>query len=124
MENHQPVVTLKPSDEVTASVNRVVEITDSKGRIIKLKKPGVLTQYRIVEALGDASKNSMYMAMVLPLLYVASIDDMTINMPRTKLEVESLIQSLDHDGVDAVMEGVTTNFMPRDPDADKAAIKN
>jgi hypothetical protein len=117
-------VASKPSDVIIADVNRVVEITDAKGRAIKLRKPGVLTQYRIVEALGEASKNSMYMAMVMPLLFVMSIDGEAVVMPRTKLEVEGLIQRLDHEGVDAVMAAVAENYMPRDLDADKAAIKN
>jgi hypothetical protein len=124
-QRHQPEVNVRPSDAVLADVNRVVEVTDRKGRVIKLKKPAVLVQYRIVEAVGpETAKNSVYMAMALPLLYVVAIDDKQIIMPRTKLELESLIQSLDEEGIDAVMTGVTENFAPRDPGADKAAIKN
>jgi hypothetical protein len=64
------------------------------------------------------------MAMVLPLLFVAGINDDRLTALSTKREVEALIQRLDDDGVAAVMEGVQKHWGPQDPEADKAALKN
>lgn len=100
-----------------------VSVTDAKGRIIKLKKPAILAQFRIVEALGDAAKNPVYVGMVLPVIYVAAIDDEPVDFPLTKLEVEAIIQRLDDDGFDAVAKGIEANFGAKDSEAEKALVK-
>lgn len=111
-----------PSQEVLAP-KLEIDVTDSRGRIIKLKKPGVLAQYRLIEILGDSAKNEVYMGMVLPLIYVTSIDGDAVHQPASKPQVEALIQQLDEDGIAAVMVGVQENFGQQDPEADKAALK-
>jgi len=116
-------ITLKPSQEIVAQVNAETTITDSAGRIIKIKKPGVLTQYRLIEALGDSAQNQTYMGMVLPLIYVVSIDGLAVNPPKTKMQVEALIQQLDEAGIEAVMKCVQETFGKNDPEKDAADLK-
>lgn len=116
-------VTLKPSEEAVQKAVAEFIVTDSAGRAIKLKKPGVLAQFRLVEVLGESAKNQVYMGMVLPLIYVTAIDELPVFQPTSKLEVEALIQQLDEHGVDAVMQGVQAHFGAVDPEADKAALK-
>ncbi len=113
-----------PSEELIAKAAKEVTITDSAGRIIKLKKPGVLAQYRLVEVLGESAKNEVYMGMTMPLIFVSEIDGVSVPQPSTKREVEALIQRLDEHGIAAVMEGVQQNFGTPAPEADKAALKN
>jgi hypothetical protein len=114
---------LTPSAELLKAAKAEATITDSKGRAIVLKKPGVLAQYRLVEALGKTASNEVYMGMVLPLIYIASIDGEPVSATN-KLQIEALIQRLDEDGIQAVMKGVQDNFGAPDPGADKAALKN
>lgn len=116
-------LTLTPSEQVVAKAAAEITVTDTAGRTIKLKKPGVLAQFRLVEVMGETAKNQVYMGMVLPLIYVISIDGDPVFQPTSKLQVEALIQLLDEHGVDAVMEGVNANFGAVDPEADKAALK-
>lgn len=116
-------VTLKPSQEVLAKANEETQVTDSAGRVIKIKKPGVLAQYRLIEALGDSAQNQTYMAMVLPLIYVTAIDDLAVHQPKTKLQVEALIQQLDEHGIEAVMRQVQEAYGKADPEQDKAELK-
>lgn len=114
-----------PTAQVIAKANAESSVTDSTGRVIKIKKPGVLAQYRLVEIVGaDAAKNEVYMSMVLPLIYVSEIDDKPLPQPRSKVEVDALIQRLDEAGIEAVMKGVQDAFGNADPEADKAALKN
>lgn len=113
-----------PSDQVVAKATAETVITDGRGRSIRLKKPGVLAQFRLIEVLGDTAKNEVYMAMVLPLLFVTEIDGETIFQPSRKSEVEALIQRLDEDGIGAVQAAVMKNFGGSNPDADRAALKN
>lgn len=114
-----------PTEQIIAKANAEVSVTDDSGRVITLKKPGVLAQYRLVEVVGaEAAKNEVYMGMVLPLIFVSMIDGNTLQQPRTKGEVDALIQRLDESGIAAVMKGVQDNFGNADPEADKAALKN
>jgi hypothetical protein len=113
-----------PSAQLIAKAIAEAVITDDRGRSIKLKKPGVLAQYRLIEILGETAKNQVYMGMVLPLIFVAEIDGEPVFQPSSKREVEALIQRLDEDGIAAVMAGVNAHFGASDPEADKAALKN
>lgn len=117
-------VTLSPSEELIAKASAEQVVEDSTGRIITLRKPGVLAQYRLVEMLGETAKNQVYMGMVLPLLYVSAINDDKLPALSTKREVEALIQRLDEAGIEAVMKGVQEHFGAPDPEADKVALKN
>lgn len=114
---------LTPSQQILAKAAESFTITDSKGRGIVLKKPGVLAQFRLVEALGDTASNQVYMRMVLPLIYVTEIDGQHATAPTKKIEIEALIQRLDEHGIAAVMDGVSQHFGESDPEADKTAIK-
>lgn len=116
-------VTLNPSEQLIEKAQAETSVVDARGRTIKLKKPGVLAQFRLIEALGDTAKNEVYMAMVLPLIFVTSIDDQAVYQPGSKREVEALIQQLDEDGIAAVMQGVQDNFGKNDPEEDKANLK-
>lgn len=122
-------VTINPSTPAQQAVAKAVAsvvVVDGGGRSIALRKPGVLAQYRFVEAVGAAAAgNETYMGMAMPLIYVAEIDGDPVAPPTRKSEVEALIQRLDEDGINAVMEGIKEHFGgPRDPEADKAALKN
>lgn len=123
MGNVKVTLNPTPSQEAVAKATAEAVVTDGRGRAIKLKKPGVLAQFRLIEVLGDTAKNEVYMAMVLPLIFVTEIDGETIFPPARKSEVEALIQRLDEDGISAVQAGVMANFGQSDPEADRATLK-
>jgi hypothetical protein len=116
---HPKVTINRPSGEVLKTANVEVSITDAKGRVITLRKPGVLAQYRLVEMIGESAKNEVYMGMTLPLLFVSTIDGNLTSIIK-KSELEALIQQLDEEGIKSVMEGVQEYFgaLP-DPAADR-----
>lgn len=113
-----------PSEQVVAKAIEQVDITDSNGRTITLKRPGVLAQFRLVEMLGDSASNTAYVGMVLPLIYVTAIDGDPVSRITTKIGLEGLIQRLDEEGVVAVAQGVQEHFGKQDPEKDAAALKN
>jgi hypothetical protein len=120
----EPKVTLKkPSEEAIEKAAAEVTVTDARGRVFTLRKPGVLAQFRLVEALGDTAKNQTYMGMVLPVIFVAAIDGEPVMTPSSKLQVEALIQRLDEDGLSVIGAAVASNFGNSDPDADRATLK-
>lgn len=116
-------VTLNPSEEIIQAAHAEITVLDARHRAIRLKKPGVLAQYRLIELLGESAKNEVYMGMVLPLIFVTAINDAPVYLPTSKIQVEALIQQLDEEGIAAVMQGVQDHFGKTDPEGDKAALK-
>lgn len=113
---------MKPSEQAVAKAAAAYQITDARGRVITLKKPPVLNQFRLIEMLGDTASNTAYVSMVLPLIFVAEIDGEP-PVVSTKLQLEALIQRLDQDGINAILKGVQENFGQTDPEADREALK-
>jgi len=104
-------VTITPSQEIVAKAATEVDVTDERGRTLTLKKPGLLAQFRITEAMGpEAAENNAYRAMCMPLLWVVAIDGDRINPPSTKAEIEALIQRVEGDGFVAIQEGIGKHF--------------
>jgi hypothetical protein len=112
-----------PTEQVLAKALETVSVPDSRGRMITLRKPGILAQYRLVEVAGDSASNETYMRMILPLIYVTEIDGDPITQPVNKKQLEALIQRLDEHGIEAVNIGAVKNWGAPNPDADKAEIK-
>ncbi|MDB6104042.1 MAG: hypothetical protein JWO52_4041 [Gammaproteobacteria bacterium] len=113
-----------PSQQAVAAASETHTVTDSKGRRIVLKKPGVLKQFRLVEALGEVAENRVYMRMALPLLYVTDIDGEAVVSIMKKSELEALIQRLGDEGLETVMKAMDEHYgTMSDPEADKAALK-
>lgn len=120
----EPKITLKkPSEEAIAKAVAEVAVTDARGRVLLLKKPGVLAQFRLVEALGETAKNETYVGMVLPVIFVSAIDGDPIMPMASKREIEALIQRLDDDGITAVGRAVQEHFGRQDPEAERSALK-
>jgi len=107
--NVQMQVVDAPASQAPA-VPKDVTVTDGRGRVIGIKKPPFLAQFRLTEALGQSANNDAYMNMVFPVLYVSSVDGDPVATPTTKLQVEAILQRLDEDGYAAVFEGITTHF--------------
>lgn len=87
-----------------------ITVTDARGRVIGIKKPPFLAQFRLTEGLGQAASNDAYMNMIAPVLYVASINGDPVATPTTKLQVEAILQRLDEDGYAAVFKGMMEHF--------------
>lgn len=112
-----------PTAHLIAQAAASVQVTDSKGRVISIRKPGILAQYRIVEVMGKSADIETYRGMVTPLIYITAIDDDPIAQPTNKLQLEALIQRTGDEGLEAVIKGIVQNFGEQDAEADKAAIK-
>lgn len=92
------------------------------GKRITLSRPGVLAQFRLVKMLGQAAQNQAYVQMVMPLLYVAEIDDadgqgpQSLVFPNSERELEALIARLDEEGVAQVGMAVLKYYSGIVPD--------
>ena len=93
-----------------AAQENILTITAENGKIIGVKYPGPLAQYRFVEALGDASANRVYLGMMLPLIYLHSIDGVVTPLPSSKLQAEGLIERLGEEGIIALSQWINDNL--------------
>lgn len=83
----------------------IVDVAD--GRKLTLTYPGPLAQYELVLALGnEASENTRFVQMCLPLIYLSAIDETPVMLPTSLLQVKALIGRLGHKGLAALTKGV------------------
>jgi hypothetical protein len=115
--------TQTPTEQLIARATQEAEVVDANGRKIVLRKPGALAQFRLAEAVGNSSTNQGYMAMVMPLIFVASIDGIIVPPLEQKKHVEALIVRLDDEGVAAVHKGVYEHFGESTAEADREELK-
>lgn len=108
MAAEQPLQT--PSQSVVAQSTNEVSVSDSAGRTIVLRKPNPLTKLRFIDAMGESSANRLWAGTVWPLMYVVSIDGLTVPAPAQKAQIEALYQRLDEHGYEAVEKAHSEHF--------------
>ncbi len=109
-----------PSQSIVKASKELVYVTDSKGRKLGLRRLEFLEEFKIMEAVGsETAANTTYVGMLNPLLYLADIDGIPVEIPRTKLQVDGLIQRAGREGFIAVVEGITKYFA-----GDNAALED
>jgi hypothetical protein len=114
----------RPTGPGIPASSGLVYVTDSRGRKLGLRQLPFLEEFRIVEALGsELSANTTYMNMLNPLLYLAEVDGVAIEVPSTKLAAEALIQLAGREGFLAIMDGIVKYFAI-DQKAIEQKIKN
>jgi hypothetical protein len=100
-----------PSQAVIKDANRIVYVTDARGRKIGLRQPKFSDEFRIVAVVGaDLAQNQVYMAMLNPLLFIAEIDGDVQPFPTTKIAVEALINTAGREGFLAAANGIAEHF--------------
>lgn len=113
-----------PSQQLIAKADSAVVIETPNGFSVTLRKPGVLSQFRLVKMLGDSAKNTTYVSMILPVTFVSHVNGLAVSM-NSEREIEALISRLDEDGIASVMQGVAEHFGSQaDAESVKAEVKN
>ncbi len=89
----------------------VVTVKDRKGRELKIRRLTALDRLRLFEALGPKlAENVMYVSYALSAACVVSIDGVAQGVPASKLQLETLIQRLDNDGLEAATAAHREHF--------------
>lgn len=118
------IIESTPSEQLIAQAQETHQVIDSKGRVITLKEPGVLQEFKFVELVGgEAAMNPVWMNMTMPLIYVSAIDESPVFQPVSRLQIDGLIERLGRHGVDAVQKGVTANWSKKDPKKEIEEVK-
>lgn len=78
-------------------------VIDKSGRVLELRRFGVLEQLRLFKSLGaELSENRAYMGMARIASSVAMIDNIPIIFPVNEAAIESILERLGEDGVEAI----------------------
>jgi hypothetical protein len=116
-----------PSAQIVAAAKRVIAITDALGRAIEIKRPGPLEKLDFAKAAGSGSGgevNQLYLAEIMHLQFVKSIDGTAVIVPKTEGELRALYSRLDEEGNDAVRTAVFEHFMASATGNAEADLKN
>lgn len=125
------------SQELMRKAIQPTVIPLSDGRKLHVRKPHILADWRLVEAVGpELAMNDRYMQMCQPLKYLGQIEDPETGTRsvafESKLQIEGLITELGEEGLDALLMWYVINiqapmnaaFDAARRDAEKAALKN
>ncbi len=81
----------------------VKSVTDKAGRVLGLRRVGVLEQLRLFKALGpELSENRAYMGLARVAAAVAMVDGVPLPFPAHEAAIEAALERLGEDGVEAV----------------------
>ena len=87
-----------PSEAVIRKSSARIEVVDSEGRRIGLRKPRPLETLDFTRAAGGERMNLLYLYEVAHLKYVADIDGDHVSVPATELQLRALYQRLGDEG--------------------------
>jgi hypothetical protein len=100
-----------PSEEVVGDANRIVRVTDARGRSIGIRKLNMSVRRRVLKALSDEmARKQQYLGLVMLAACVADIDGDDIYLPSTEAQFDALIDRLEDDGFEAVGLGISEHF--------------
>ncbi len=118
-----PQTAPQPAGQVVAQAATEVQVPDTRGRVITMRKPNPITRLRFIDAMGESSSNRLWAANVWPLMYVAAIDGQPLPTPSNKSQIEALYQRLDEDGLEVVLAAHEAHFNTEGADVNEDLAK-
>ncbi|MDE2024862.1 MAG: hypothetical protein KGJ07_00035 [Patescibacteria group bacterium] len=94
----------KPSEKLMKNPIDGLEVTDSLGRVLRLRKPDILDHYDLFSAIGEDTRNPACIMMATKVLYVATIDNQVVECPKSLKEFRATLKRIGEEGIFAVDE--------------------
>lgn len=83
-------------------------VRDKAGRLIELRRLGVVEQLRLFKILGpELSENRAYVGLARVAASVAAVDGVPVLFPAGESGIEAVLERLGEDGVEAVAVAMT-----------------
>ncbi|QEL14788.1 hypothetical protein [Limnoglobus roseus] len=123
---HKDAPSETPSESIIKAANKATVVKDALGRTIGVKKMLLLDRMRMFEVIGpENSVNQAYAGFAALAYSVTSIDGDPVARPSNKIQLESLLQRLGDEGIDAVADHFEKEAKAAKEEADaNATIKN
>ena len=91
-----------PSEKVTENPIDNLEVTDSLGRVFRLRKPDILDTYDLFSAIGEDTKNPACLMMAMKCLYVATIDGHVVECPKSYAQFRATLKRVGDEGISTI----------------------
>lgn len=119
------IVSETPTEQIIAQASEEITVTDPRGRAIKLGKPNVLSQLRLIDLVGaETAGNVPYMQIVSPLIFIKEIDGDRVFQPLNKLQLEAIVEKVGEDCLSFIMVEVGKKWGQKPgEEASKEAVK-
>ena len=112
-----------PSQSIVKAAAFPQTVTDTQGRSLSVKKLGALDRLKMFEVVGpDNSRNEAYLGYAALAFHVTAIDGEPVGRPANRIQLESLVQRLGDDGLEAIGLALQDALKPARDDGD--AVKN
>lgn len=96
-------LSVTPSQRVIFEASREVDVTDSGGRVLRVRRPGALDRLRLFKAVGPGlASNERYVGYAMLAMCVSSIDGIPQPAPTNEGQLEALVQRLGDPGMVAI----------------------
>ena len=113
--NNEVTAVATPSQQIIDDANRVVKVTDARGRVIEIKRMKMSIRRRVFKVLSSENgSKEQYLGLALLAACVVSIDDVSVPFPASELQMDALIDRLDDVGFASVVKGIQQNFRQED----------
>lgn len=91
-----------PSSRLIAAAQSAMEVTDSQGHRLALRRLTALDKLRLFKAAGpELAHNQPWLGMAVLAASVSAIDDVPVPQPATEAQIESLVSRLGDHGLAA-----------------------
>ena len=101
---------MSASEKIIEKSLKSVEVTDSLGRKIVLRKPSRWEFMEFLGLIGAKAGNSVYLGWALPVLFARQIDQDLLAPLDDLKNFRSNVEELGDEGHDAAMEAVSEHF--------------
>lgn len=100
---------LAPSERIVSEAAQEFDVTDSAGRVLRIRRPGALDRLRLFKAVGPTlSTNERYVGYAMLAMCVSSIDGVPQPSPSNEGQLEALVQRLGDEGMVAIGRGLAS----------------
>ena len=87
-----------------------MDVRDSEGRVLTLRRLTALDRLRLYKAIGAVlAENAPYLGMALLAISVTAIDGVPVPLPGSEGQLEGILQRLGDTGIEAVAAALEAN---------------
>ncbi len=96
-----------PSDRLVSEAAVCVQVRDTEGRLLEVRRMNALDRLRLFKAVGPTlAQNAPYLGMAMLASSVVSMDGIPVPVPATELQIEALIARLGDPGISAAADAL------------------
>lgn len=114
-----------PSQTLVKASLQQVDVTDSRGRVLTVRRLGALDRMRLFAAAGaELSKNEQWIGLAALAASCVKIDGDQVPKPVSRLQIEALVERVDDEGFEAIAQAYSESFGVTAEDDVRSVAKN